>query len=1006
MVLFKRKPVQFLQPPQLDDESAEVWHISQTGEVFATYDEYLGRIDFYNQPRFICQITGHSGLTFFEALKSELAGAQEVEQSFPEALKGPVLRRVQFQTISRIDNLVDMIYDEFKADYYPGEAVTIHLSTGERLTGFVREKARLGSKMLPDGTLSQPLSRYSTTIDGRPDEEAVVDGEHIYRDRKIFTKSVLRSFIKKTVTREAWNGAPWLVKHDVAAQYHIDTRVPPHLRYDNKLLERKQFQAQKRALQPINGFHDANGIHGPFQNMGPARLPELKPAPKSHHKITRPHHVQPQQHAPLVKGSPDLFLHQDHGPPPPMPGDSPFQFPVPFRQSMPPPPPPPPVFVQPEPPPPPPPPKYPIEDLQLEPRDDYVRPALKFLCNDPPEGVVDSGARNDKIVMKSMGPLLETWDTLNVYCEIFKLDSFTFDDFIQALEVANEDTPCQLFTEIHCAVLKQLVASEADGGKLQVNLPELDEEDEDEDDEEEGDALPSPEPEPEPKPSGRATRSSLAKLEAERLRAEAAAAEKEDTPEPVIKHRATDALADYDWIEHLKKRDFSDGGWEMIMVGLLHQLSKNPRQTEACEELLAQLVPPDVDPSQETVRQHYGSLDLNLRISALQIICMLTAETKAMRSYMEECAETMTGYRKEKIEWQRNRKQAIEDLKMLNDQRKILLPENMPPSPPADAPEAGKTNGDVKMTDADDSPAEASEEGGDSDEDEPKRRKLRRGGDRAAERQRKREEQERKKEADLAAKGPKQSKAFVKVLKDIAKKEDYIKKCEEEIAVIDNDLREADCGRTRVLGKDRFWNRYYWFERNGMPYAGLPSSSTADAGYANGCIWVQGPDDMEREGYIDLIPAYQDEYKAKFKMTVPQRKKMEEGRTSVFNARQWGYYSEPAEVDSLLSWLDPRGFNELKLRKEILVYKDKIVTNMENRTKYLGPEDTDEKEEVERKEDSGKRMTTRTKAQSSPEPTALRCLEWTNTMALEEIGHLHSEAPPPPKGRRGRKSRN
>ncbi|KAI0976427.1 ATP-utilizing chromatin assembly and remodelling N-terminal-domain-containing protein [Xylaria arbuscula] len=997
MVLFKRKPVQFIQAPQIDDESTEVWYIPQTGEVFSTYEDYLVRIDFYNQPRFICQITGHSGLTFFDALKSELAGAQEVDQAFPEALKGPVLRRVQFQTISRIDSLVDMIYEEFKADYYPGEAVTIQLVTGERLTGIVRDKARLGSKVLPDGTLTQPYSRYSTSIDGRPDEEAVVDSEHIFRDRKIFTKSVLRSFIKKTVTREAWNGAPWLVKHDVAAQYHIDTRVPPHLRYDNKLLERKQQQAQKRALQPTNGAHDLNGTNGAFHTIGPARLPELKPAPKNH-KMQRAHqHEHPGAH---VRGSPNLFLDQDHGPLPPVPGDNPFHFPVPFRQGA----PPPVTYTQPSPPPPPPPPpKYPIEDLQLPPRDDYVRPPLKFLCYDPPESVGESDAPDQKIRMDSIGPLLETWDTLNVYCEIFKLDSFTVDDFIQALEVSNKDTPCELFNEIHCAVLKHIVSSEADGGKLLVNLPELDEEEEDDEDES---TSPTPEPEPEPKPAGRATRSSLAKLEAERLRAEAEAAEKEKTPEITVKHRAPELLVDFDWIEELKKRHFSNGGWEMIMVGLLHQLSKNPRQTAVCEELLAELVPPEEEPSLELVRDQYSDLDINLRISALQILCMLTMETKAVRAYMDDCAETMTGYRKEKIEWQRNRKQALEDLKVFNDQRKILLPDNMPPSPSVDSAEAVKTNGDVKSAGNYDSPDDPSEDGNGSDEDGRPRRGRRRGGDRAAERQRKREEQERKREAELAAKAPKQSKQFVKLLKDIRKKEDYIKTCEDEIAVIDNDLREADCGRTRVLGKDRFWNRYYWFERNGMPYAGLPNSSTAHAGYANGSIWVQGPDEIEREGYIDMPEQYQDEYKAKFKITVPERKKMEEGRTSVFNARQWGYYSEPGQLDSLLNWLDPRGFNELKLRKELLLYKDKIVENMENRAQYIGSSDEAGDERETDKKEEAKRMSTRTKSQANSEPVHYRCLDWTNTMASEELGHIHSEPPPPPKPRKGgRRSR-
>ncbi|KAI2782946.1 ATP-utilizing chromatin assembly and remodelling N-terminal-domain-containing protein [Daldinia loculata] len=1003
MVLFKRKPVQFLQTPPVEDESIEVWHIPQTGEIFITYEDYLNRMDFYNQPRFICQITGHSGLSFFEALKSELAGAQEVDQAFPEALKAPVLRRVQFQTISRIDTLVDMIYDEFKADYYPGESVMVQLMNGERVAGTVRDKARLGSKVLPDGTLTQPFSRYMISIDGRPGEEAVMDGDHVYRDRKIFTKSVLRSFIKKTVTREAWTGAPWLVKHDVAAQYHIDTRVPPHLRYDNKLLERKQHQAQKKASQPNNGVQDMNGMGGAFQSFGPARLPELKPAPKSH-KAIKTHHSQSPHHQDMdVHNDVNMYLPQTQGPHPQVPGNVPFHFPVPFRNSM----VPPPAQPQPElPPPPPPPPKYPIEDLQLEPRDDYVRPALKFMCSDPPEGVVDSVARNDKILMKSIGSLLETWVTLNVYCEVFKLDSFTFDDFVEAVEITKEDTPCQLFTEIHCAVLKQVVSSEADGGQLLVDLPELDDDEEDEDDDSEP---ASPEPEPEPKPTGRATRSSLAKLEAERIKAEAAAAEK--TPEPEIKHRAPEALANFDWVEQLKKREFQDGGWELIMVGILHRLSKRPWQTEACEEVLASLVPPDIDPSQETVRQQYSKLDFNLRVSALEIICLLTVSTKAVRAYIEECAETQTGYRKEKIEWQKQKKVANEELKGFYDQHKILLPENMPPSPPAEEAEI-KTNGDVKMTDADDSPEEQSE-AEDSDIDATTRHNTRRGGNRAAERQRKREEEERKKEAELAAKVPKQSKQFLKLQKDIQKRESTVKKCENEISILDNDLREADCFRTRPLGKDRFWNRYYWFERNGMPYAGLPTSSTAHAGYANGCIWVQGPDEMEREGYIDMLPEHQEEYKAKFKMTVPQRKKMEEGRTSVFNAYQWGYYSEPSEVDSLLNWLDPRGFNESKLRKEILAYKEKIVTHMKSRAQYLCQEDEEETKETKEtvkengKKEEPKRMTTR-KTQASPEPTQFRCLNWTNNVAIEEFGHLHSEPPPQPKtkGRKGqRKSR-
>lgn len=276
----------------------------------------------------------------------------------------------------------------------------------------------------------------------------------------------------------------------------------------------------------------------------------------------------------------------------------------------------------------------------------------------------------------------------------------------------------------------------------------------------------------------------------------------------------------------------------------------------------------------------------------------------------------------------------------------------------------------------------------DTDEDPHQGRSLRRGLDRAADRKRKREaEQEKKEKAEAEAKMPKQSKQFTKLMKDIQKKQDAIRDCEEEIAIIDNDLREADCPRTRVLGKDRFWNRYYWFERNGMPYGGLPNSSTAEAGYANGCIWVQGPDDLEREGYIEMKPEWQNEYLARFNMTVPERKVLEEGATSVFNARQWGYIDTPASLDALISWLDTRGINEIKLSKELKSYRDKIALNMEHRLAYLNPPPPEEKVE------EGKRMSTR-KKERDVEELDQRCLRWRNSMAVLELGHLHCEDPP------------
>ena len=276
-----------------------------------------------------------------------------------------------------------------------------------------------------------------------------------------------------------------------------------------------------------------------------------------------------------------------------------------------------------------------------------------------------------------------------------------------------------------------------------------------------------------------------------------------------------------------------------------------------------------------------------------------------------------------------------------------------------------------------------------SDDEEPvQQRSLRRANDRAAERKRKLEEdRERKERAELekAKKPTKQARQLDKVLKKIDDSVEKIKEYEEEIATLDNDLREADCPRTRVLGKDRFWNRYYWFERNAMPYAGLPDSSTAHAGYANGCIWVQGPDDMERQGFIELSDAENSQYRAAFNMGVPERKMIEEGQTHTFTAQQWGYYDDPEQLDKLIGWLDVRGVREIKLRKELQAQREKISIHMEKRKEYLTKYDNKRSESDE----PVTRVSTRTKTYI--DPTGHRCMDWTNSTALRELGHIHSE---------------
>jgi DDT domain/WSTF, HB1, Itc1p, MBD9 motif 1 len=537
---------------------------------------------------------------------------------------------------------VDQVFEDFKQDFYPGETVTVVLDDGTRLNGLVREKAKFPELRRGDGSVERKaFSRYFVQLMTRSDEEALVDDDHIVRDRKAFTKQMLRSFIKNTVTREAWTGAPWLVKPKIAEEYRIDTEVPPHLQYGNKAAERKANAAARKGEQ--------EGMYHFWASKG---LPELKPAikgPKS--KITPEDlasmkHEQYQEYQRALQGNPTFVL--------PKPGQtfdlhhysptngipySPLPNLVP--KSFPKPPPPPPI-------------KYPIEDLEVAPiRDGTHRPAIKYMSRDTPTNTINDP--ESPVLMGTVGSLLETWNTLNVYCQVFVLDSFTFDDFVEAMQFSSVDVDCELLNEIHCAVLKKLVNGENDqNGAIQISLPDLPSDEEDEEDESNADcssAIVTPTPEPE-EPTKRTTRSSFNKAEVKPPpRSRSATAD-------VRIHRASEMFGEYGWIQRLRKRDFRNGGWQLIMVGLLHQLAGRLRLQADCDEILTHLAPLDAEPTQQTAWLQYSTMDVNMRVKALQIICMLTLETKAIKAFLEESSAQMTELRKIKIEHQRARKEA------------------------------------------------------------------------------------------------------------------------------------------------------------------------------------------------------------------------------------------------------------------------------------------------------------------------------------------------------------
>jgi len=483
------------------------------------------------------------------------------------------------------------VYDDFKNDFFPGEEVDAMLEDGEKFSGIIREKAKFPELRLPDGSVARPaFSRYFIRLKDRPGDEVLSDDSHIKRGRHVFTKQNLRSFLKNSLQREAWTGAPWLVKEHLAIQYRLSMEIPPHLQQGARLPEHRQSLPQQARVP--GSFNSVRGRKG--KNLTAEDFSANGIATNGLHGAAAEQPAEP------VKNG-----------------------------------------VVPEPPKPPP--KYPIEDLELPPKHDAnSRPRLKFLAPVDGSPSPDTGLR-----MSSVGDLLELWNTINVLCEVYVVDSFTFDDFLDAMKFSSAEVTCELFEEVHCAVLKQLVDSD---GKVQISLPKMPEDDEEDEDGAEDESAESEPVTPVDAPA-HATRSRLSHVQ------NASDEDGSNAKDGQQLHRAAELVGADDWIERLGRRDFSNGGWQTIMVGLLYQLSLDVRHSKVCESILADLAPLDLEATADTARQRYAFLDINLRISALQIITMLSLPTKAMRNYLEEISEDMTNIRKRKVEHQKKRKE-------------------------------------------------------------------------------------------------------------------------------------------------------------------------------------------------------------------------------------------------------------------------------------------------------------------------------------------------------------
>ena len=142
-------------------------------------------------------------------------------------LLSAILERVAELKCDNLNDLVNLIFDEFRSDCYPGEEVTVIQYPGPvGVIGTVKTR-NIVTHILLDGSRGEPFPYYTIKLHQTPYEEVSVDKKRIEKIHRVFTKQKLWSFIHKNVSREDSEGHPWVVKPEAAIRYNVLPELTP-----------------------------------------------------------------------------------------------------------------------------------------------------------------------------------------------------------------------------------------------------------------------------------------------------------------------------------------------------------------------------------------------------------------------------------------------------------------------------------------------------------------------------------------------------------------------------------------------------------------------------------------------------------------------------------------------------------------------------------------------------------------------------------------------------------
>ncbi|KAL0950970.1 hypothetical protein HGRIS_007718 [Hohenbuehelia grisea] len=881
----RRKRVVLTEPsPALanalkSDPRKDVYFLHQTGEIFETYEEYAARMSFYRLKQFQCEVTGKSGLDYFQALESERQEASTLHSRFSEPLKPAILKAVQWQVMGRLDHLVEAVYERFKDRYYKGERVLVDISGTKyyaivdvvyppKYSNDMKARDAYQHAVTTQGEdqeyphvigsdLNVPVKDANARDDPRlyyywvtlkelekdkghdkgkaaaKEKEGSMVGsvmevqcDMLSRDRLSFSKSILRRFIRDCVDRDAAVASPWIVKPAIAHRYGVDSVMPEETRKGVENIKKGEIDKRKKVWEEKEGPPTKKQ-----KKMTAAQEEKARNAAAAADKKEREAHAKAEKQR-LAKEEAERIA-----------AEKKKKKPI----------------------------RYPTEDLDIRLTEKDKKAGMKLMR--PP------GSRslpfND--YPDTFESFLMTWNFLVVYGQPLHLSTFTLDEYEHALRHNVVDLPCPLLAEIHSTLIYNLRNVPFTKNAAHFSFTRY------------RDAI---------KVNG---------MIDERIMG-------------VDVEQFLTAMGSVggNWERVPLRPSESREGWEDALMGCLQDhatLDNFPRLREIMTQLLFD-PEPELDPAPEasssrsgtpqvsSPAERYYALSPADRIAILSFLCNKAISSKTVHTFIETCEEQLTALRKEKIEVNRIKKQYLEEMNALAGESKE-----------EEAPAQNGTEDTPVPEPSDLSDVSASEGGSESTPSLSARQKAVKTKDLRL----KAQTQALAKQREAA----RQKQASIKhAVAEHRRLDEEVNKLERRLEGIEREFRKLlAVVRVKPLGRDRYYNRVWWFDGMG---AGSLVGSGGVAQYGAGRIFIQGPSEFDLE-LLGQQP--QDE--------LQQRRLEEEGPDGMLRPNEWIMYSDLEELDEFVAWLNPKGHREIALKTAFTKWWVHVTAGIKKRSADL-----------------------------------------------------------------------